>query len=669
MKKLKYHIINLDCANCALKIEEALNKNPELRNVSVNFTTQTITYETNNVDLSKLNKLVNEIEPDAKVVEKIKAEKDYHLVPLSVAIILYLIAFFIKMPLIISNIILLIAYSLLLYKPLINAIKALINSHSINENMLITISAIGAFLIDKKMEGLMVVLLYDIGKYLEEKALNNSRQAISDIVSLKQDYANLVKDKKVTKIAVEDIKLNDLLLVKKGEKVPVDGQIINGQSSLDMAALTGESVPISIKIDDHILSGSINLGNPFMMQATTTYENSTVAKILDLVMNATDKKAHTETTVAKLSKYYTPVVMLGAILVIIILTLLGLPFTTSLYRGLTFLVISCPCAIAISVPLSYFTGIGVCSKNGILVKGSNYLDNLSKLDTLVFDKTGTITTGHFTVEKIIIADSNYSLDQIKTIISKGESLSNHPISLAMREICPNINNQDVKNFKEITGEGISFKIGKDKIMIGTAKLCNCEIDANIHVNINNHHVASVILNDGLKKEAKEVVSDLNKLNITTYLFTGDKKSIAEAVGQRVGITNIKAEILPQEKYQLLTELKQTNKIVGFVGDGINDAPALKLADVGISMGKIGSNMAIEASDIVIMQDNLTKIITGIKISKKTSYIIKEDLIFAIGTKIIILFLSIFGLTTMWMAVFADTGVTLLAILNTLRIRN
>jgi Zn2+/Cd2+-exporting ATPase len=667
MKKFKYHIINLDCANCALKIEEALNKNPELRNVSVNFTTQNITYETDNIDLIKLNRLVSAIEPDVKVVEKIESKSDYYLLPLGIALVLYLIVFIVKMPDIITNILLLIAYFLLLYKPLVNALKSLIKSHSINENMLITISAMGAFLIDKKMEGLMVVLLYDIGKYLEEKALNNSRQAISDIVSLKQDYANIVKNKNVTKIAVEDIKLNDLLLVKKGEKVPVDGILVNGTTFLDTSALTGESIPVSVNPNSHIISGSLNLGNPFMMQATTTYEDSTVAKVLDLVMNATDKKAHTETLVAKISKYYTPIVMLGSLLVIIVLTLMGLPFSTSLYRGLTFLVISCPCAIAISVPLSYFTGIGVCSKQGILVKGSNYLDNLSKLDALVFDKTGTITNGQFKVTQIIINDSKYSEKTIKEIVSKGESLSLHPLALAMQELCPNVDNHDVKNFEEITGEGISYNLGKDHIIIGTAKICNCQIDANIHVNINKHHVASIIISDEVKSEAKGVINNLKKLKIKTYLLTGDKQIQALTVAKQVGITNVEAEVLPQEKYQLLDKLKQQYKIVGFVGDGINDAPVLKLADVGISMGKIGSNMAIEASDIVIMQDNLTKIIQGIKISKKTNDIIKEDLIFAIGTKIIILILSVFGLTTMWMAVFADTGVTLLAILNTLRI--
>ena len=448
--------------------------------------------------------------------------------------------------------------------------------------------------------------------------------------------------------------------------MPIDAVIIKGSTILDTSSLTGEAAPINVSKDSTVLSGSINLGDVINVKTITTYESSTVAKILDLVLNASEVKSVKENLVSKISKVYTPIIIILAILVFITLPLFGIDINTSIYRALSFLVISCPCAIAISVPLSYFTGIGVSSSHGILIKGSNFLDNLGNINTIVFDKTGTITNGTFKIKDIKIMDNNYSKNQIVEIICKGESLSNHPIAKSIVSSYKSFKTDDVKNYREITGKGISFDLQDMSVVIGTKLMEKCQYDIGLHVHINGKHVATILIDDGIKDEAKDTINELNKMNVKTYLFTGDKKENALNVASLVGIENVKYEMLPQDKYDELKKLKKNN-IVSFVGDGINDAPVLKLADIGISMGELGSSIAIESSDIVIMSDNLKKIIEGIHISKFTNNIIKENLIFAIGTKILILLLSLFGLTTMWFAIFADTGVTLLAILNTLRI--
>ena len=667
MKKYRYNINNLDCPNCARKLEETLNKNEKLQNVKVNFATKKISYETETVTLKEINKIAKEIESGISISEEVTNKKEYYLSLFFLAVGLFLLTIIFDFHNLVEEILIIISYILLLYRPFLNAIKMLIKNKTINENMLITISCIGAYAINQKMEGLMVVALYVLGKILEAKALNNSRQAISDIINIKQDYANLLINDKTKKIAVEDIKIDDILVVKKGEKIPVDGIVIEGNTQIDSSALTGESELLNIKENDKILSGMINNGEIIKIKATTLYSESTVAQILDLVTNATDQKANIETLVSRLSRIYTPTVLLLAILVTLILPFFGLTFLDSLYRGLTFLVISCPCAIAISVPLSYFTGIGVCSKKGILVKGSNYLDVLARLNTVVFDKTGTLTNGTFTVTDIKIFDNDYSKEQIIEIMCKGESFSNHPIAKSILKLNDNFDNKDVKNYKEISGAGISFDLGKSKVLIGNEKLCKCQNEASIHLNIDGRHIASIMIDDGIKEEALSTIEFLKANKIKTIMFTGDKKENALVISKKVDIDEIEYEMLPTDKYKKFELLKKKKEIIAFAGDGINDAPVLKLADVGISMGEIGQSAAIEASDVVIMADKLSKIGDAIKISKFTNYIIKQNLIFAILTKVLILILSVLGLTTMWFAVFADTGVTLLTILNTLRI--
>ena len=673
MKKYKYNINNLDCANCAREVLESLNENKDFKNVIVNFNTKKLIYESDKeFTLPELNKLVKEVEPDAFITdEEVNIKKEYHFSILVVGVIIGLIGYFVKMPIYLKWILYVISYSMLLYRCIINSLKLLIKSKTINENLLITVSCLGALALKNVLEGIMVITLYTIGKILEEKAINNSRNSIKDLMDLTDKTVNIKVGKEVKNILVEDVKVGDILLVKKGEKIGVDGIIKSGTSSIDSSMLTGESEPVFIKEGDKVLSGSINLGDVILVRATSTFEDSTVSKILEMLESATDKKTKTETIVSKGSKIYTPVVLVLSILVMIVLPFFGVNLSSSIYRGLTFLVISCPCAIAISVPLSYFTGIGVCSKNGILVKGSNYLDSLSSAKNIIFDKTGTLTNGTFKVTSIDIKDekktNGYNKDDIMEILLMGESLSNHPIAKSIMGISNrNVDNSKIKNFKEISGKGITFQLDDKQVSIGNNKMDECKEIASIHMHINRKHVASIFIKDGIKKNTSTVIKSLQKNDIKTYMFTGDKKDIALEIGEILGIDEIKYEMLPTDKFKDYEKVEESGPTI-FVGDGINDAPVLKRSSVGISMGGVGSDQAIEASDIVIVNDDLNKIPLGINISKYTKHIIKENLIFAIGVKVVILVLSVVGLASMWLAVFADTGVTLLTILNTLRI--
>ena len=546
----------------------------------------------------------------------------------------------------------------------------LIKSHTINENALITISAIGAYFVDKQMEGLMVITLYEIGKILEEKAVNNSRNSIKDLMNIKQDFANKVVGDKTKVINVEDVKINDILIIKKGEKIPVDGIVIEGETKLNLFSLTGESELVNKKENDEVLSGSINEEKVIKIKATKLFNDSTVSKILSLIEDATDKKSKTETFVAKMAKYYTPIVLIISVITFICFILFtDLTTYESIYRALVFLVISCPCAIAISVPLSYFTGIGVSSKNGILVKGSNYLDLLSRVNKIVFDKTGTLTNGAFKVTSFNLLDSSYSEDYILKLYALGENLSNHPIAKSIMNYVNIDVNEKVKNHKEIEGLGVSYTYDDKKIKIGNNKMFDIKDDGslNIYLSIDDKIVSSLTINDGIKEGVENTLNELSKKSIETYMFTGDSKENALSISEKLNIDKVYYELLPTEKYEKLEELLNDKDVVAFIGDGINDAPSLKRADIGISMGSIGSSSAIEASDIVIMDDDISKINKAISISNKVKRIIKENLVFSIGVKVLILILSAIGIANMWQAVFADVGVTIISILNTLRI--
>lgn len=671
MKKYKYNINNLDCAACAREIEEMLNKHEDFSNATVNFNTCKIAYESNkDYSLEELNDLVRRVEPECFItLEEKENRKEFSLSFLVLALAIGILGCFLPLPKVIKIILYLISYSMLLYRTMINAIKLLLKGNGINENALMTISCLGALALGEVLEGMMVIALYTIGKILEEKAINNSRKSIKDLLDIKEPYVNLKVKDKLDQVRVEDVKLNDILIVKKGEKIPVDGVVVKGSTLLDTSALTGEADLDNVTVKSNVISGSINMGEVIEIKATKTYDNSTVSKVLELLDSATDKKTKTETLVSKISKIYTPSVIIMAILITIFLPIFtDVTIKESIYRGLTFLVISCPCAIAISIPLSYFTGIGVSSKKGILIKGSNYLDNLSNTSSVIFDKTGTLTNGTFNVSKIEIEDSRYNYDEIIDILIKGESFSNHPIAKSILKLkSTKVDNSDVKDFREIEGQGITFKLGDKNIFIGNKRLCSCNRECMLHLNINGNHVASISVDDGIKESAKETISKLKSYGIKTYMFTGDRKENALVIGHTLGIDEIKYEMLPQDKFSNYESVSKDNKITIFVGDGINDAPVLKRADIGISMGGVGSDIAIEASDIVLMSDEVDRIPLAIDISKYTKRIIKENLIFALSVKVIILLLSVFGLANMWLAVFGDTGVTLLTILNTLRI--
>lgn len=670
--RYSYNIAGLDCADCARKLSEELNKNPKLRDVKVNFGTSRITFfSDDNISVSEINKLIKKVDPSSYVTSSDDVHKEYHVSILVIALLFAVFGIYFDLPSVFKFVLIGISYVFLLYRPFVNAVLMLVRSHSINENALICISCIGAVCVSQVMEGVMVVFLYTLGKILEEKAINNTRTSVKDLLEIKQDYANVKIGDSIKKIDALDVKVGDILVVKKGEKIPVDGILHDGSAKLDMSSLTGESYLYEASKGDKVLSGSVNQGDVLLVCATEIYENSTVARILDLTMNAGDKKAKTETFVTKFSKVYTPIVLVLAILTTFLLPVFGVSFDDALYRGLTFLVIACPCAIAISVPLSYFTGIGALSKKGILVKGSNYLDNLNHLKRIIFDKTGTLTTGSFEVSDIEILNSDYDKNEIIRIIAHGEALSDHPIAKSILNIYDGeIDTSKLENFKEISGKGISYKFLGKNVKIGTKKICkDCKIDTSLHVNIDGAHVASVVLSDGIKSSAFEVISNLRKLGIKTLMFTGDHKNSALDVFEKLKLDDVKYEMLPEDKFNEYEKVSSDGELTAFVGDGINDAPVLKRADIGISMGSLGAPAAIEASDVVVMGDDLTKIVTGIDISKYTNYIIKQNLVFAIGVKVIILILSVFGLTTMWFAVFADTGVTLITILNTLRIRN
>ena len=713
MKKHKFTLKDLDCANCANKIQNKLSENENYINVIVNFNTLRLSLESElEYEEVKANviKTISELEPEVEVLDinniyetrKIHDKKNDHqhehkhesehnhleknnakekskinlnVVRLLIGILFMILGVYITLPSCLNLIIIVLAYMVLLYRTTKNAVK-LLKKKTIDENFLVTISCIGAFFIGEQAEGLMVIILYELGKILEDKAINNTRKSIASLMDIKPEYANLKHSNHEHKVSPEEVNIGDTIIVKQGEKVPLDGIVVSGEASLNTASLTGESKLIKVKENDKIISGSINEKGLIEVKVTEKYENSTVSRILELVENATDKKAKTETFVNKASRIYTPIVVGLAILVAVLLPLLPeITFRESIYRALIFLVVSCPCAIVISIPLSYFTGIGRASRSGILIKGSNYLDALKDIKEIAFDKTGTLTKGEFGVEKIN-SYSNYSEDEILEYAAIAESFSNHPISVAiLKKYGKTPNKENVESFEEVSGKGLTYKINNKTIRVGNLEFAGNkkedEVGTIIYVKIDEEVIGSLVLNDTLKKETKTAIEKLKKLEIVTKMFTGDNADIAIKVGKEIGINEIKAEMLPQDKYneleKMINENKNTKRKVAFVGDGINDSPVLALSDVGISMGGIGASSAIEASDVVIMTDDLNKIEEAIKISRKTNKIIKQNLLFALTIKILVLLLTVFGKAQMWQAVFADVGVTLITIVNTMRI--
>ena len=694
MKKYEYEIAGLDCATCANEIQEGLNKNPEIKNANVNFAKMKLTYETDTLSKEEIEKIIQGIEPEVDLLEVNSKSKDLknekaqkenrkklwlHILRLVIGAIVAGVGLYVPMPKVASTILIVLGYAILLFKTVKNAVKLLFKSKTINENLLITISCIGAYLVGKSSEGLMVIILYEIGKILEEKAINKTRKSISDLMDIKPEYANLKKGDEIEIVEPSEVKVGDIVVAKQGEKIPLDGVVVKGTASLNTASLTGESKPQDVAENDIVLSGSIVLEGLLEIKVTEKYENSTVSKILELVENATDKKAKTETFVNKAAKIYTPIVIGIAILVGIFLPLISNVTyggeNGSIYRALIFLVISCPCAIAISVPLCYFSGIGKSSKEGILIKGSDYLDELKDVKEIVFDKTGTLTKGQFGISKIEVYSDKYVENDVLKYVVWGESYSNHPIAKSIVRNAKNVETKKVENYEEITGKGIKYNIDGKTVLAGNSSLVGKEDEVaestKIYLKIDDELVGAILLKDEAKHGTKEAIQALNSRGIVTKMFTGDNKKAAKQIAEELGISEFAAEMLPDQKYseleKELEKYKGTNGKVAFVGDGINDSPVLARADVGISMGGVGSGSAIEASDIVVMTDSIDRIDCAIDISKKTSKIIKQNLIFSIGVKIIVLVLSVFGVANMWEAVFADVGATLITVLNSLRI--
>lgn len=693
MKSYRYKLEGLDCAACAKKVEEKLASTSGFEDVNVNFSTLKLSFKTekyeNDKNLTKMvEEIVKKVEPDVNVIENSNKEinekserSNVDIIRIIIGVLIYFIGMKSNLGKNFSIIFLIISLVILLYKIVPKAIKQIVKNKSLDENALIAISAIGACFVDKAMEGIMVITLYEIGKILESKAISKTRNSISSLMDIRPEYANIKDKEEIKKVSPEEVKIGDIIVIKSGEKIPLDGIIIKGEAEIDNSALTGESELINVKEDSKVLSGGINVQGLIEVKVEKLYEDSTVSQILNLVENATDKKAKTENFVSKAAKIYTPIVLGLAVLVAIFMPIFfkGVTYQESIYKALIFLVISCPCSIAISVPLSYFSGIGKASKRGVLVKGSDYLDGLKDIKQIVFDKTGTITTGNFKVNEINAFNEKYNEKEILKYFVMGESYSNHPIAKSILNEAKNedIDIKQVKDFEEIAGKGLKYKIEDKQVIIGNKSMMNdSKITSNqeegtiLFLKVNDEIVGSIKLIDEIKPDVKNTMKKLSNLGIKTKMFTGDKKEIAQKIAKEVGIKEVKYEMLPQNKYEELEKIlqgKKPSEKVAYVGDGINDSPVLARADIGISMGGVGSSSAIEASDIVIMTDELSKVIEGIEISKKTNKIIMQNLVISIGIKLLVFALTLFGLSDMWEAVFADVGVTLITVFNTLRI--
>lgn len=563
------------------------------------------------------------------------------------------------------------------------AVKNIFKGQVFDENFLMSIATIGAFFIGEYPEGVAVMLFYQVGELFQSYAVGKSRKSIASLMDIRPDYANVKKGDELVKVDPDEVQIGDIIVIKAGEKIPLDGKVIEGSSMIDTSALTGEFVPREVEVGSDIPSGCININGVITAEVTKEFGESTVSKILDLVENASSKKSNSEQFITKFARYYTPVVVIIAVFLAIIppLVIDGATFSDWIYRALAFLVVSCPCALVISIPLSFFGGIGGASKKGVLVKGSNYLEALAETEIVVFDKTGTLTKGVFNVQEI--HPEGVSKEELLELTAHAESYSNHPISLSLkRAYSKEINNGRISDVEEISGHGVIATVDGKKVMAGNIKLMKMMdipyfkgelIGTIVHVAVNNKYIGYIVIADEVKEDSAQAIKELKAANIKqTVMLTGDNKSIGSKVAKELGLDKVYAELLPADKVEKLEELfsqKSKKGKLAFVGDGINDAPVLARADIGIAMGGLGSDAAIEAADVVIMTDEPSKIATAMKISKKTLKIAHQNIVFAIGIKIIVLILSAFGIATMWAAIFADVGVTIIAVLNAFRALN
>lgn len=732
----------LDCANCANKIETKVNKINGVKEATVNFSTTLLIAEIKEESLkdeiiNEIKSIVKKLEPDVKVEEKLnnkviknttseckgsccstsfengevkkctektkinKNETHNHThsnglsennagvieyikenIMLIIGTLIYLVALAYNGNNNSVSIILFIAsYLVIGGEVILTALKNITNGEIFDENFLMSIATIGAFFIGEYPEAVAVMLFYQIGEVFQGYAVNKSRKSISSLMNIRADYANVLRSNNEVKVSPEDVSLNEVILIKPGERVPLDGVVLSGESFLDTSALTGESVPREIKAGDEILSGEINNSGVLKVRVTKEYGESTVARILELVENASNKKAPTEKFITKFSKIYTPIVVLVAVLVAIIppIFIKGAVFSEWLYKALSLLVVSCPCALVVSIPLGFFSGIGAASKKGVLVKGGNYLEALKESEIIVFDKTGTLTKGVFKVTSINA--KNISKDELLEITALGEANSNHPIAVSIAEAYGRkINKNEIESYKEVAGHGVEAIIRGKNVLLGNSKLMIKNnifydkvntIGTIVHIAINSEYKGNIIISDEIKENVKEAIVELKNAGIKkAVMLTGDSKEVAEKVANDIGIDEVYSELLPSDKVNKLEEVlskKVGNGKVLFVGDGINDAPVLARADIGIAMGGVGSDAAIEAADVVLMKDKIESISDAIRISRKTNKILWQNIIFSLFIKVAVMILVVAGLTNMWAAVFADVGVTLLAVLNSMRI--
>ncbi|MCD7949070.1 MAG: cadmium-translocating P-type ATPase [Erysipelotrichaceae bacterium] len=670
-----------------MKVEEAIKNMPQVKDAVLNFTTETLQVQPQGAVIEDdlfdhIQKTIDSIEDgvtlsykdDKRVIEQPKlfdAKKNCNLI---VGVIVYLASIiFSNYNVSIAGF--LIAYLLIGYTVLIKAFKNIGRGEVFDENFLMVVATIGAFAIGEYVEAVAVMLFYGIGEIFQAYAVNKTRNSISTLMDIKSDYANLKTNDGVIQVGPENIRINDIIVVKVGEKIPLDGIVVSGHSMLDTSSLTGEAVPRSVSENDEVLAGFVNLNEILEVRVTKPYNDSTVSRILELMENAASKKAPIEKFITKFAKIYTPTVVGLAVLLAILPMLIfdGAVFTDWLYRALTFLVVSCPCALVISIPLGLYAGLGKASRLGALIKGGNYLELLKDVDTIVFDKTGTLTKGTFEVVEI-----NGDDDLLK-YAAYGEYYSNHPIAKSIiRKYDLDIDESKISRYQEIAGKGIDTYIGNDHVLLGNASLFTSQgieiiepkaIGTIVYVAVNDEFKGSIVVADEIKETTIEGIQCLKKAGIkNTIMLTGDHNKVAQDIANRLGIDQVYSELLPQDKVMQLENIIETNQgAVAFVGDGINDAPVLARADVGIAMGGIGSDAAIEAADVVLMQDNIATIGDAIDISKRTNYILKQNVAFILIVKVGVLILTMFGLSNMWMGVFADVGVTLIAILNAMRI--
>lgn len=690
-EELQLTLEGLNCANCARKIEEKVGKMEGVKESNLNFTTTTLNVKLERKvkeehAINEIKKIVEALEPHVKVEKKVSGKTNvqrakFEVKPtLIIGTILYLIAVIGDFKGALALILFVASYLLIGGKVVLTAIKNIARGQLFDENFLMTVATIGAFSISEYPEAVAVMLFYEIGETIQGYAVNKSRSSISSLMDIRADYANIIIDGKEKKVSPETVKVEDIILVKPGEKFPLDGIVVEGESFVDTSALTGESVPRKIAVNDEILSGGINTNGVLKVKVTKKFGESTVSRILEMVENAANKKANTEKFITKFAKVYTPIVVALAILIAVVPSIFikDALFSTWLYRALVFLVVSCPCALVVSVPLGFFAGIGGASKKGVLVKGSNYLELLKDLETVVFDKTGTLTEGVFTVTEI--NTNNIQKEKLIEVAAMAESFSNHPIAISIiKEYGKEIDKEVIEEYEEIAGHGIKAVINNEEILIGNAKLMNQfnisynEVDSIgtvVYCAINGEFKGSIVISDKIKENAAEALINLKAAGVKkTVMLTGDNKKTAEKVGEKVNIDEVHSELLPLGKVKEVEKLlKASNKNgrLAFVGDGVNDAPVLARADIGIAMGGIGSDAAIEAADVVLMKDDINALVDAINVSKKTNKILWQNIIFALGVKVIVMVLGTFGIANMWTAVFADVGVTIIAIINSTR---